>query len=118
MEAIIGEYLRKVAIESIEEATDTEVKMKLKNEIYFKQYKNKNLPVGVTVFFDIGWNKQNSDNRYDSISGHVLVIGYLSKKIFAGVVSSKMYIVCSNAQQNVEEPSEHVYPKNMRALPK
>ena len=90
MEAIIGEHQRKVAIESMEQATDLEVKMTFDNEINFKQYKSKNLPVGVTVFFDIGWNKRNSDNRYDSISGHVLMIGYLSKKIFASVVSSKM----------------------------
>ena len=79
MEAIIGEYLRKVAIESIEEATDTEIKMKLKNEIDFKQYKNKNLPVGVTVSYDMRWTKHSSDNRYDSILGHTLMIGCLAK---------------------------------------
>ena len=54
METIICEQLRRVAIELMEEVTDTEVKMTLKKEIDFIPYKNKNLSVGVNVSFDLG----------------------------------------------------------------
>ena len=118
MEAIIGEHLRKVAIESIEEATDTEVKMKLKNEIDFKQYKNKNLPVGVTVSYDMRWTKHSSDNRYDSILGHTLMIGCLAKNIITGVISSKLYIVCSRAHQMAKSHMRTSTPKIMKGRPK
>ena len=74
MEAIVGNHLRKVSIASMEQATDKEVKTILNNKNEFKEDENKNLPVGVTVFFHIYWNKHSSGNMYDSISGHTLKI--------------------------------------------
>ena len=117
METIICEQLRRVAIELMEEVTDTEVKMTLKKEIDFNPYKNKNLPVGVTVSFDLGWNKYSSSNKYDSIPGHALIIIWLFNNIFLGVVFSNMYIVCLRAQWNGEESCDHVCNKILRALP-
>ena len=60
----------------------------------------------------MGWNKRSSGNRYDSHSGHALMIGCLSKKIVGAIVSSNMCRVCSLAEENGEEPSDHICPKN------
>ena len=40
------------------------------------------------------------------------MIGCLSKKIIEAIVSSKMCRVCSSVQENDEEPSDDVCPKN------
>ena len=58
------------------------------------------------------WNQYSSDNMYDSISDHALMIGCLSKKIIDDDVYSKIFIVCSRAQQNGDEQSEHFCSKH------
>ena len=83
----------------MEQENDKEFRITLNNENDFKEYTNKNLPVGLTVSFDIGWNKCSSSSRYDSMSGHSLLIGFLSQKMIAGAISSKMYIVCSRGNK-------------------
>ena len=80
MEPIVCEHLRKVTIESMEQENDKEFWITLNNENDFKEYTNKNLPVGLTVSFDIGWNKCSSSNRYVSMSGHSLLIGFYPKR--------------------------------------
>ena len=60
----------------------------------------------------MGWNKRSSSNRYDSLSGHELMIGYLSKKTVENIVSSKMCRVCNSAEENSEDPPDHICPKN------
>ena len=37
--------------------------------------------IGLIVSFDMAWQKRGSGNRYDSISGHVLMIGCVTKKV-------------------------------------
>ena len=37
--------------------------------------------VGITVSFDIAWQKGGSGNRYDSLSGHCIMVGYCTKKL-------------------------------------
>ena len=90
MEVIVGERLGKVTIEPMEQATDKEIRITLNNRNEFKEYKNKNLPVGVSVSFGMSWNKGSSNNRYDYFSGHILMIGCLFENIIAGVVISKI----------------------------
>ena len=60
----------------------------------------------------MGWNKISVGNRHDSLSDHVLMIECLSKHIIAGIVSSKVYRICPMVEENGEELSKHVYPKN------
>ena len=59
----------------------------------------------------MGLNKCSSGNRYDSISGHALMIGCLSKIIVGTIVSSKMCRFFDSAEENGEKPPAHVYPK-------
>ena len=96
----------------MQDAIDEKVRLALKDDAKYKQYLKGNLPVGITVSFDMGWNKRSSSNRYDSLSGHTLMIGYLSKKIVGDIVFSKMYRICSSAEENSEEPSDYVCPQN------
>ena len=88
MEVIIGERLGKITIEPMEQAADEKIRITLNNRNEFKEYKNKNLPVGVSVSFDMSWNKRSSGNRYDSILGHILMIGCLFENIIVGLVIS------------------------------
>ena len=60
----------------------------------------------------MGWNKRSSGNRYDSLPGHALMIGCLSKKIVAAITPSKMCRFCNLAEENGEEPPDHICPKN------
>ena len=93
-------------------AIGEEVRIILNDDTKYKQHLKGNLQVGITVSFDMGWNKRSSGNRYHSLSGHALVIGRLSKKIVGAIVSSKTCRVCSSAEENDEEPSDHVCQKN------
>ena len=94
------------------DAIEEEVRNTLNDDAKCKQYLKGNLQVGITVSFDMGWNKRSSSNRYNSLSGHALMIDCLSKKIVGAIVPSKMCRVCSSAEEHGEEPSDHVYPKN------
>ena len=37
--------------------------------------------IGITVSFDVGWQKRGSGNRYDSISGHAIMNCCKTKKL-------------------------------------
>ena len=57
------------------------------SEVLYKKWKSgetitqiKN--VGLTVSFDMAWQKRGSGNRYDSISGHGIMIGGITKKFW------------------------------------
>ena len=43
----------------------------------------------LTVSFDMGRNKKNSGNRYDSLSSHFFMVGYRSQKIIAATITAK-----------------------------
>ena len=112
IELTVGSALRKIEIDSMQDAIDQEVRLTLDDKKEYEQYKQGNLRVGITVLFDIGWNKRSSSNRYDSLSGHELMIGYLSKKTVENIVSSKMCRVCNSAEENSEDPPDHICAKN------
>ena len=116
IEAIIGKHLRKVVIELMKQATDTEVKMTLKNEKNGKQYENKNLPVGVTVSVCMGWNKHLFGNIHDSVSSHVLMIEYLSKKILLGLFLVRYALFVQRRNKILKSHSSTSPPKILRAL--
>ena len=57
-------------------------------------------------------NKRSYGNRCDSLSGHTLMIGCLSKKIITGIVSSNICRQCSKEEENDTEPPQHVCSRN------
>ena len=70
---------------------------------------------GLTVCYDMGWNKRSSGNRYDSISGHGIAFGAHSKKIIAYRAVSKCCSFCSVFKKNNGENEvveEHDCVKN------
>ena len=74
IELTIGPTLPKIAIDSMGKSIEDEVRLTLKNDNEYKKYKKGDLLVGITVSFDMDWNKCSSSNRYDSLSGQGLMI--------------------------------------------
>ena len=107
METTIEMHLGKVAVKSMNDEIDEEVRLTVNDE-----NKNKKLTVVLTISFDMGWSKRSSGNIYDSISGHTLKIGNLSDKMLTAAVFSKMRITCSKAENISEEPTDHICHKN------
>ena len=60
----------------------------------------------------MGWSKRSSGNRYDSLSGHPLAIGVLTKSILVAIVSSKLCRLCSLAESDNQEPPNYCCSKN------
>ena len=65
----------------------------IKNGLKKKQIDRE--PIGLTVSYDMGWNKRSSGHRYDSLSGHAFVIGVYTRLIITCVVFSKKCATCS-----------------------
>ena len=66
----------------------------------------------------MGRSKRASRNRYDSLSGHTLAIGVLTKCILVSMVSNKLCRVCSLAEPDNQEPTNHCCPKNYKGSSK
>ena len=60
----------------------------------------------------MGWSKRASRNCYDSLSGHALAIGVLTKSILVAIVSSKLCRVYFLAESDNQELPNHYCPKN------
>ena len=58
MELSVGPILRQVGAKAMKEALEEEIKLTLESEEKFGMWKQGNLPVLITVSFDMGWNKQ------------------------------------------------------------
>ena len=76
IEKLIGKHIRKIADKSMQEMLDDEVTKTLESKnINVDEFKrDKNSTVGLTVSYDMGWNKRSSGHRYDSIC---LVIAFI-----------------------------------------
>ena len=48
--------------------------------VEYLEKKTKPEDVPLTVSYDMGWNKRSSGHKYDSISGHGMIMGGLTKK--------------------------------------
>ena len=60
----------------------------------------------------MGWNKQTSRTKYDSVSGHGSVLGGNTKKIMQHKVLSKYCQICLVAEKNNRVVEPHKCPKN------
>ena len=89
IETLVGKHLRTIASASMKEAIELEgyLTKKEKNE-------DNNLR-GFANTYDMGWNKRSSGNKYDSLSGHGLLIGCRSGKVIGALVTSKICSVCN-----------------------
>ena len=55
--------------------------------------------VDLSVSFDMAWQKRGSGSRYDSISGHAIMIGCLTKKVIGLLVYAMKCTKCHAAQK-------------------
>ena len=74
----------------------------------FDQWKalpdNKRPKVPLTVSFDMGWQKRSNGNRYDSASGHAMLVGGHTKRPLALTLFSKICQACEIAQRLGKDP--------------
>ena len=73
------------------------------------------LPVSIAVSYDMGWQKRSSGNRYDSMSGHGVLVGCRTKKVIDVIVFSK---ICQKCQEQAKRgqpmnKDDHVCSENM-----
>jgi hypothetical protein len=102
-QAKIGEKIYEFTTEEMRKAMDLEIKMTLKStetpeycENYWALPEDERPPVGLTISYDMGWNKRSSGHRYDSLSGHAFAIGAYTRRIIDFVVFSKRCSICSS----------------------
>ena len=92
IESCVRPTIKELTQQSINRALNGEIEEKIKNgdapksktEHMLDRLNKKSLEkddVPLTVCYDMGWNKRSSGTRYDSISGHGLMIGGYSKKV-------------------------------------
>ena len=71
--------------------------------LYSKWLKGEKVPaigkIGLTVMFDMAWQKRGRGNRYDSISGHAIMIGALTKKVIGILVYAMKCKKCEQARK-------------------
>ena len=54
---------------------------------------------GLTVSYDMGWQRRSSGNNYTSLSGHAFLIGGHTRRVIACVVFSKKCSICTKRGQ-------------------
>ena len=68
--------------------------------------------VGLTVSFDMAWQKRGSGSRYDSLSGHGIMIGCRTKKVIGIIVYAMKCSKCHFASKKCVPAEEHDCPLN------
>ena len=113
IEDLVGKHIRQVADNSMVSALDSEAELtQIKKNLSTTDWKKSEFPIGITVSYDMGWNKRSSGKTYDSLSGHALMIGALSKKIVSARVVNKECSTCTQAQRMGTEAKDHECPRN------
>ena len=64
--------------------------------------------IGLTVSFDMGWNKRSSGHRYDSLSIHAFIIGVYTRRIIGCVVFCKSRATCNARNKRNEHVDENI----------
>ena len=123
IENCVRPTIKKLTQQSIDDALAEEIKETIKAEkpprarkallesFEKKEGFNKN-DAPLTVCYDMGWNKRSSGTRYDSISGHGLMIGGYSKKVIGFKCVSKECSVCSKYSKEPDNLPKHECTKN------
>ena len=105
--------IKKITDLCIQEARDEEIKETIGEELLAK-YKNGDLSsseIQLVVIYDMGWNKQPSGHKYDSISGHGFLLGGNNRKIMNFRCMSKYCKKCCLAERT-NKKVDHECPKN------
>ena len=105
IESCIRPTVKKLTQQSIECALQEEIKKTILEEkpprarvSLLRKFNERSIEkedVPLTICYDMGWNKRSSGTRYDSVSGHGLMIGGYTKKVIGYKSLSKECSVCS-----------------------
>ena len=69
-------------------------------------------PPMLTVSYDMGWQQRSSGHKYDSTTGHSVMIGAHSKKVIGRRLKCKACPVCAlGAKSKIPTPT-HICTKN------
>ena len=68
--------------------------------------KDKRQKIGLTVSYDMGWNKRSSGHIYNSLSGHAFIIGAHTRRIIDCVVFSKKCDIYSKRMNKLTETDD------------
>ena len=119
IEKKIRTTIKQLTNSSISIALDEEMRLTLEDNFEgeelmsklndWKQKKLKNDHNGLTVCYDMGWNKRSTGTRYDSISGQGIMIGARSGKVIDFRTISKKCGKCDRLRRALElGPNESV----------
>ena len=82
VEAVILEQL------SIDEKSELDLKKYMTRWYGLEGPEKDKDKAGLTIAFDMGWNKRGCGHRYDSLSGHAIIIGTKTQKVIWSVCYS------------------------------
>ena len=107
--------------EEINKALDKEVFLQLQTEgreSDFAKWKNGELEYKpeLTVSYDMGWQQRSSGRKYDSDSGHGLMIGMHLRKIIGFKIKSKQCRICKVAEKKKFQLQSISVQKTMKNL--
>ena len=113
----LGHVIRDIGSEQMRAALEEEILEQLieesREEDFVKWKRGEKIRrVFLTVSFDMGWNKRSTGTRYDSNTGHALLVGARLKKIVAMRVFSKDCAICKSCQKTNKPLQTHDCPKN------
>ena len=102
----IGEKIRDIVTEEMDLALQLELKATViheENEAFYEEWikcnKKTRKKFGLTVSYDMGWQRRSSGNNYSSLSGHGFLIGAHTRRVIACVVFSKKCAVCESRKR-------------------
>jgi hypothetical protein len=121
----ISRKVKQVTDEILLENLVEEVRLTVKDNTAFKLWKD-SLATGVlpialyprlAVSYDMAWQQRNSGHKYNSPSGHAILVGKLSRKPLTLVIKSKLCNFCSafrkkNPDMEAEDVPPHDCMKN------
>lgn len=93
-------YIHEITKNSVDAALEEEIRLQMTAdgvadvEERIMRWKRGEFRPSVRVSYDMGWKKRSSGHRYDSMSGHGLMIGHHSQKVIAFIVRNKDCRIC------------------------
>ena len=91
----ITEREMKLALQMELEATIVHEESQEYYEKWIKESKTTRRKFGLTVSYDMGWQRRSSGNNYASLSGHAFLIGGHTRRVIGCVVFSKKCSICT-----------------------
>ena len=114
IETNLGELTHEISQSEINTALEEEITSQLNIEGRIDDldaWKKKTIRPLVNVSYDMGWQKRSSGHRYDSMSGHGLIIGEHTQKVLGYTVKIKDCRTC-NKYKTAEDIPIQICPKN------